>query len=364
MNRVMYLCTAAVLALASCSNDEIVEIAQGDAISFRSVVGLNTRASELTTAGLQQNGKLYVTTFKGDGDLLFDETEFSYNGSEWAATPAQFWGKNDKLDFYITYPKLDEWQKDFKLTKDNLGEWIRLITVDEDIPDQKDYVWACLKDVSKTSLAVPVTLKHACAQIEMKAKNDNSNYIIKVKGIRLNGVNKQAQFQFSTGTCTYYAINTRDYELIYDSPVILDGTVKSLMGTAGSAILPPQPPVGTLAYPWDGNDVTSLCTYLSVKINVTTKRGASVYPAGSTADNETYGWAAVGVEYAWGSGNKYIYTLDFTNGAGRVDPKDPGVDVDPGGNDPEKGEPILGNPINFTVTVTDWNEEKNDVELN
>ena len=44
MNKKIYLCAVAALALASCSNDETVEIAKGDAINFRTSVGLNTRA--------------------------------------------------------------------------------------------------------------------------------------------------------------------------------------------------------------------------------------------------------------------------------------------------------------------------------
>ena len=49
MNKKIYLCAVAALALASCSNDETVEVAKQSAISFRSVVGLNTRAVETTT---------------------------------------------------------------------------------------------------------------------------------------------------------------------------------------------------------------------------------------------------------------------------------------------------------------------------
>ena len=64
-----------------------------------------------------------------------------------------------------------------------------------------------------------------------------------------------------------------------------------------------------------------------------------------------YGWVAVPVGTNWVAGQKYVYTLDFSNGAGRVDPEKP----DPTDPDPfEPGEPILGDPIKFTVTVTPW----------
>ena len=108
MNKAIYICAAAVLVLASCSNDEIVERAKENAISFRSVVGINTRATEVNTGWLQQNDKLYVTTFKENGDRLYDETEYSYNGSAWIASPPQSWNGNSKLNFFLAYPKLSE----------------------------------------------------------------------------------------------------------------------------------------------------------------------------------------------------------------------------------------------------------------
>ena len=48
MNKSIFWCAVAALALASCSNDETVEVAKGNAISFRAVTGLNTRGVETT----------------------------------------------------------------------------------------------------------------------------------------------------------------------------------------------------------------------------------------------------------------------------------------------------------------------------
>lgn len=92
--------------------------------------------------------------------------------------------------------------------------------------------------------------------------------------------------------------------------------------------------------------------YLAVKVNITTKDGARVYPAESVGE---YDWAAVAVGTNWQAGKKYIYTLDFSEGAGKVDsekeqPEDPTVDpFDP-------GEDILGSPIKFTVEVSEWED--------
>ena len=129
------------------------------------------------------------------------------------------------------------------------------------------------------------------------------------------------------------------------------------MGSAQNAILAPQPAEGTLAHRWYGGvPVTSLETYISVLVNITSKYGAQVYPAGGG-----FGWVAIGLPYEWESGKKYVYTLDFSDGAGRVDPN-PGNDVNPDGiaptkpKDPALGKPILGKRVKFGIAVSPWGD--------
>ena len=63
----------------------------------------------------------------------------------------------------------------------------------------------------------------------------------------------------------------------------------------------------------------------------------------------------------WDAGNKYIYTLDMTNGCGKVDPVKPNpegsTEVKPGTDDSQKGDNIFGKTIKFTVKVVkDWDD--------
>ena len=54
----------------------------------------------------------------------------------------------------------------------------------------------------------------------------------------------------------------------------------------------------------------------------------------------------------WQSGDKFVYTLDLTGGAGVMPP-----------DSPDPGEPVLGQPIRFTVTVNNWVIRHQDVNL-
>lgn len=358
MNKAIYICAAAVLGLASCSNDEIVERAKENAISFRSVVGLTTRAQNMTQDMLEKNG-MYVTTFDENGSLVYTETHYELNGGVWMANPAKSWGAYDKLSFVLTSHKLAEFNANYTLTTDKGAD--TYVTVEEEIPNQKDFLVAHLTDVSKTDGSVSVSLKHVFSSIEIWAKNTNNAFKYKVKGIRLCGVNKTGCVSFTAVDAMCYGlVDTRTYELTYDTtPVTLTSDAQSLMGTAGNAILPPQAPLNEaykdVAQKWGlESPADEKSTYISVLINVTAKAGASIYPAGSTATNETYGWVSVPVPYEWETGKKYVYTLDFSDGAGRVDPNAPGKDVDPGGKDPDKAQPVLGGRIRFGVDVTEW----------
>ena len=64
---------------------------------------------------------------------------------------------------------------------------------------------------------------------------------------------------------------------------------------------------------------------------------------------------AIGLPYEWESGKKYVYTLDFSDGAGRVDPN-PGDAVHPGVGDPALGQPILGKRVKFGIADSPWGD--------
>lgn len=352
MNKAIYIYAAAALTLASCSSDEVIRQAErADTISFRSVVGLNTRAVNMTQDKLENEG-MYVTTFTTDGERLYGETQYTLTGGAWVSNPPQKWGGNSQLSFFLTSPKLSEWATDFELTADNKAQEL-LITIGEDIPTQKDYVVAYLPNANKDEFNKPTEahLKHVLSSVVIKAKNTNDAFVYQVKGIRLNGVNRRASVNFLTESARHCAIDTKSYELTYSTAVTLNGESQSLMGSAQNAILAPQPEEGTLAQRWDGSaPAVSTQSYISVLVNITSKYGAQVYPAGGG-----FGWVAIGLPYEWESGKKYVYTLDFSDGAGRVDPN-PGDAVHPGVGDPALGKPILGKRVKFGIAVSPWGD--------
>ncbi len=357
MNKKICLCAAAALALASCSNDEVVEMAKGDGISFRTVAGLNTRGAETTTVSVQTSG-VYVTTFKTDGSVMYPETKYTHNGGIWSG--GQFWEQEAALNFYLTYPAVKTWNvdKNFNLAT---GKKITGFKVEDQIKDQVDYVFDYVGS-TKTNDAIPAHLNHILSQIEIKAKSSNTLYSYEITGVRIGKVHNTGDFTFPTTVGEDNAqkfgsfdnlSGTQKYEYLIDAPVNLttDGTVSTLKVDAiGNAMLIPQSLTA-----WNGTDDginTSNNQYLSIKVKVT-----------KTGETNPYynGWAAVGVSGEWKAGNKYIYTLDLTNGVGKVDPDGPGPDQPNKPNIP--GEDIMGGEIKFNVDVVEWVDTPSDIKM-
>ena len=362
MNKKICLCAAAALALASCSNDEVVEMAKGDGISFRTVAGLNTRGAETTTASVQTSG-VYVTTFKTDGSVMYPETKYTHNGGIWSG--GQFWEQESALNFFLTYPEVKSWNttNDFALkAAGSADNKITGFKVADKVAEQKDYVVAYKNNVAKTNDAIPATLNHILSQIEVKAKSTNTLYTYEITGVRIGKAKSTANYTFPTdGTAgqkfgSFEGQSTpKTYEYCQTGlNVSLDtntGAVKDLLVAAeGNPMLIPQSLTAWNGLP-DGTN-TSNKQYLSIKVKVTKNGETKPY---------YNGWAAVGISGNWEAGKKYIYTLDLTNGVGKVDPDGPGPDQVEKPKEP--GEDIMGGEIKFNVDVQPWVDSATDIKM-
>ena len=353
------------MMLASCSNDEVVEQAQENAISFRSMMGANTRG---VVADVSNLNTLCVTAYQGTS-LYFDNVIFQKDGTGFfnSAKP-YYWPETGELTFTVL-------SGNWSGTRDFTGstnQWMHDVAIADGIAEQQDMTYVSNVRGTKADygkVGVPLEMKHALTQIQISAKNENSNYVYKVKGVRIYSALGGGGFDFKNEE--WHANGTyMCYETTYDTPIDLTETVQSIMGKAGNAIVLPY-----IVEAWDGKQSSGgsfeiplslnpadqnavVGSYISVLVNIQMKLGATVYPDKVGG----YAWAAIPVSFEWEKGKKYVYTLDFTNGAGKVDPMDPGTDWD-ASKDPAKADPILGGLIRFGVTVSEWGTDDKNVDL-
>ena len=376
MKKAFYMMAAAAIALSSCSSEETTDVAKSSNITFRSAVGFNTRGIEMTNADGYKMTKMTVSAFDESGAEFFKNYVFIESNGEFTSSEHPSWPNHGSLNFVAYSHSGGDWTGAAPVLKKD-GATIAAFSPKSAIGEQLDVVFAQGKGdkASHEANGLLLNFDHILSQIKIKAKHSSDTYTYQVKGIRIAYVGSSADYTFDPAktdatrhTWTAPAAKNVVYEKVFDQVVTLtkDATVDltdkcNADGKVGGAMLIPQ----TLTV-WNGTDVTTSETddfsgkaYISLLINV--KRGTtSIYPSGDT-DGSKFGWAAVAIPAdadqttaSWVAGNKYIYTLNLTNGCGQVDPVDPGTDVNPGGKDPNKGDKIFGKEIKFTVKVVDW----------
>lgn len=334
------------LTLASCNEDEQVAINQGRGISFRTAMNNSmTRAEDLTTGNLYQKGGFYVYGFNTDGSKLIDNAHFtSTDGTTWNEENGKTYfypTDNSEVNFFAYAPNLtseptcskDQFSVDF--------------TPETTMANQKDFVFATATGSNSSAQVVQLTLDHKLSKIQVKAKNTNPEYTYKVTGVKVVANKNKGTFTYSGTQGSWTTDGTKEsYEVTYTEAKELASDAKYIFEKdEDSFLLVPQQLTA-----WDPKqdaNNNNEGAFISVKISVTANT--------SGKEIVTNKWAAVPVNTNWQAGNKYTYTLDFSNGAGVVDPENPD-----GGN---PGEPILGNPIKFTVNVGSWIEEDKDVDM-
>lgn len=381
---------AAAIALSSCSSEETTDVAKSTAISFRPTVGFNSRGAELNGTNFNDMWvyayDLKATEGTGNG---FEAEKFTKQGStnDFLPDTPLFWQAGSELRFFAINPVKENWHG--TLTIDKTSASFSNVTIPNNIEDQNDLVIGSVTAQANSHMdgnGVGLTLNHILSQINFKAVNTNKRLTYHIAAIRIVHAKNADSYTFNpansqTGVWTGKPSGDVTYELDFKkNPIVLDGTKKT-DGTAADnydrteaflthaghgAMLVPQ-----LLTPWNGAEVVENTapfdggSYIALLVNVRFTNGTWVYPKRANG-NEDYGWIAIPLpknnaandKAEWKMGNKYIYTLNLSEGCGKVAPENPNPDggkVEPdGATDPKPGANIFGKPIKFTVTLAPW----------
>ena len=355
----------AALALAACSNDETVEVNQGDAISFRPMINNVTRSTDITATTLQTSGfKVYATEYNTT-TVYFEETDFSWDGTaSYTSANKYYWPSSGALDFYayasngsstITHTAQS---KVFEITPATAAA------------DQSDFVFANTNNKSKGSSAdnttfygkngVPLNFRHALSKVTVKLKNSNTATTVTVKDVTLGYIDNKGTFTY-TGSTTNTNTDNKDTENLKYSDWNTSGATKTTYTQTATTtsytsatnatalptpfILVPQTLVNVTAYSTASASSAFNGAYIKAEIKIqNTKNNA--YIAGDADNYVTALWPLQAI--AWNPGYHYIYTVDLAGGGYYETNHDDDSDLDP----------ILENAeIKFvSVTVDDWDE--------
>lgn len=156
---------AAAMMLASCTQNEVVEVAESRAIGFN-----GTGIDNITKADITSGAFTHFYVYGGYDDTpIFNGTEVSYNGGNWTYTPTQYWAAGTWR--FAGYEGGDgvspTWSYANGLT----------LEVNSDADNQSDVVYAASGDITvtdATSYSTPVALNftHLLSKIQFKFLKD------------------------------------------------------------------------------------------------------------------------------------------------------------------------------------------------
>ena len=179
----------AVLA-TSCSQDETLEVNSGNAISFRAFTNNVTRATEISSANLNdQEFALYAfqessTPGLANSTLVWQDV-LSYTNSAWNTSVTRYWPTASAMHFFA--------YNNDAISGGTANIAANAQTITDVKPagtaaEQKDllvaYNTGTYTQSNKADQAVQLNFKHAFAQVKVQAKNSGS-LTVKVLGARI-----------------------------------------------------------------------------------------------------------------------------------------------------------------------------------
>lgn len=360
-----------LVAMSSCMEDEVLERNQGNALAFRaSIDKALSRSGNENVTDLSKLREFKVTaTIAGQSNYFTDMMVNKSSGDAWTTAATYYWPSYN-LGFYAYAPT-----NIGGVSISDAGKKITDFTPDKDVNKQIDLLVAYNtgnRTANETS-GVELNFKHALSQIDVQAKCSNPNIEIVVKSISFVNVKKKGDFIYpaditstnnTLANCWNPSSEVSDaayYKASFNTgkEVTLGTDPKSINPSNNNFMLIPQQ-----LTKWVKNTATT-GAYIAVLCRISSKDGntkTQLYPELNGGNAEKFGSIIVPIDTNWEAGKKYTYTLNFCGdggGAGLVDPNpdttDPNVDPNPkpGSNG---GDPVLGNPIKFTVKVESWTD--------
>lgn len=375
------LCMMAIgLLLAGCSADEEianVHTSESNVIGFN-VVSNNpqTKATIINSTNDLQHWSLGVFALKGGEPFMGTQAEdiegyddigvklIHQDGAWNYANPADehYWPHSEPLDFYAIAP----------YTSNNIS-WNQILTsgqitvhtideIDNPLTPNDDIMYAVALEKTKegTNGIVPLSFQHLFSQVSFQAKTSGERLYVAIESMNLCNVYSFGIFTFPSTTYPNgnWSFSTDDlykstYQVIPDESAIIHvnpGDEATDISGSNTMLLIPQhltPWQPTSPIVEDGNGVDNAIvtreSYLKIKCKIWQNTSSGIhYLLGGASD---YDYSYVPFPATWESGKHYKYTLIF------------------GGGYNADGEEIDINPICFDVSVSDWQTETPDMDI-
>lgn len=194
MKKQLFVLGLAVAALASCTNEEVTDIADSNVIGFKTFVGNATKAVTGVDNNTLQN--FYVYGYKGATPILTNEKVYK-SGTAWGYDDLQKWATGQTWDFAAYSNAGISEDADGKLDNVNYTTAGGLVITDYETTDNKDLVASIsTTDISTTNQPVAFTFYHTLAKIKFTIQSAMGNDEMTISNFVVTGVNDKATLTF------------------------------------------------------------------------------------------------------------------------------------------------------------------------
>jgi len=199
MKKLSFLLGAVALLTASCSNDEVVEVAQPQqGIGFSTFVDRSTRALEKDdlSGSTLNDFAVWGVTWNPDARVLpssqFFGTKVTKNGSAWEYAPLRFWADGENYRFSALAPYIDRGAGSCLEVTQNVEEITSFadvkgglaITFDNGMADADIdlcYAFKKLEKVTANQAPVELVFSHMLSRVKFTFKNGFPSMLSAIK---------------------------------------------------------------------------------------------------------------------------------------------------------------------------------------
>lgn len=358
--RFVLLTAAAVLGLASCNKESVIEMSAPESIDFNASLGYASKASSKTLFATGDKFDVWSVFDNAGAKTTYFHDNYLFDGTSWhSSSSPYYWPETVDATRVLTFHAV--WPESVARTAsaDSFN-----YSVADAAADQKDVLYAKHVSTSKETTGVKLNFRHTLSLINLKVKNSSSTLKFDVTGIKVAFVNKAGTFtatsvaggdtdDMNTGnlagtdwTATDGTADaSRNYSQTGLSAAVAAGA--SATGVGSSWILMPQEKAIATAYTSNSPEAPVNGAYLAVKMTV---RNAA---DGTVIASER--WCCWPVAISWTPGYRYTYTIDLAGGGY----EEKNVDADP------ELDPVLGGQeiIFVGCTVDAWDEINRDIVM-
>ena len=358
--RFVLLTAAAVLGLASCNKDRVVEMSVPDSINFNASLGFATKATSKTSFATGDKFDVWSVFDNAGAKTTYFHDNYLFDGTSWHSTSTPYYWPETvdgthTLTFHAVWPE--------NIARTTSADSFNYTVVDASA-NQKDVLYAKHVSTSKETTGVKLNFRHTLSMIDVKVKNSSSTLKFDVTGIKVAFVNKAGTFT-ATSVASGNTDDMNTGNLARTDWVATDGTADaskgynqtgltasiaagaSAAGLGTSWMLMPQEQTIAGAYTSSELAAPANGAYLAVKMTI---RNAA---DGTVIASER--WCCWPVAISWTPGYKYTYTIDLAGGGY----EETNVDGDP------ELDPVLGGQeiIFVGCTVDAWDEFNKDIVM-